>query len=535
MKLTIANKLYFGFGFVAMIILILVVFNFSNLNKLKTLEDISAQRAADAVLVQEAAGMSAQAYGVIADAIINRDLALNAREWEEVYSEMVSDMEAIGKLVDTPEELKWAAAAKEMVNEYNEDYQTVVRLVQADDMKRIKETDAEIDAMKVEFERLLGKISTSLTAEMVEASEEFDREAGQAKTISTILAIVALSASVLLAVFITRSIVSGIKRITDRLKDIAQGEGDLRVRLNITSSDEIGELSKWFDVFVEKIHTVISNVKASAKQVATAGGEISAASEEMAAGAEEQQAQLSEVATSIEEMSAMILETSNNAAQTQNNAKEANMAAVKGSGTVNQTIAGIEGIASIVESAALQIGALKTRSQEIADVIQVIDDISDPTNLLALNANIEAARAGDAGRGFAVVADEVRKLAERTVGATADIEAKIKQIQNDVNSSVEAMEKITEQSKSGQKLAGEAGAALGEISGSIDQVNAAISQIASAAIEQSAGVEEISKNVESVSTVSKQSASGAQELAASSEQLNREVQSLDKLMDQFKV
>jgi len=350
--------------------------------------------------------------------------------------------------------------------------------------------------------------------------------------------ITVLFAALIIAVaafFISKTITDPIKKVVALIKDIATGEGDLTVRLALDSKDELGELAKWFDTFVEKLQGIISKVKQSAKEVATAGSEISAASEQMAAGAEEQQAQLSEVATSIEEMSAMILETSNNAAQTQNNANEANIAAVKGSGTVNQTISGIEGIASIVDAASKQIGALKLRSQEIADVIQVIDDISDQTNLLALNANIEAARAGDAGRGFAVVADEVRKLAERTVGATADIEAKIKQIQNDVNSSVEAMEKITEQSKSGQKLAGEAGTALGEISGSIDQVNAAISQIASAAIEQSAGVEEISKNVESVSTVSKQSASGAQELAASSEQLNREVQGLDKLMDQFKV
>ncbi len=335
------------------------------------------------------------------------------------------------------------------------------------------------------------------------------------------------------AFFISKTITNPIKKVVAMVKDIATGDGDLTVRLGINSQDELGELATWFDTFVEKLQTIIAQVKSSAKEVAAAGNEISAASEQMAAGAEEQQAQLSEVATSIEEMSAMILETSNNAEGTQSSASEANIAAEKGRGTVDQTIAGIEGIATIVDTASQQISTLKVRSQEIADVIQVIDDISDQTNLLALNANIEAARAGEAGRGFAVVADEVRKLAERTVGATADIEEKIKQIQADVNTSVDAMEQITEQSVKGQTMAGEAGQALEEISGSIEQVNGAITQIASAAIEQSAGVEEISKNIESVSTVSKQSASGAQELAASSEQLNREVQALDKLMDQF--
>jgi len=335
--------------------------------------------------------------------------------------------------------------------------------------------------------------------------------------------------------FIARLIAAPLANIVAILKDISQGEGDLTVRLDVDSSDEIGELSKWFNTFVEKIQTIIASVQQSADQVSQASNEIAASAEQMAAGSEEQQAQLSEVATSIEEMSAIILETSNNTEETQKNADEANNAAGTGRSTVSETVTGIEQIVSVVGAATDQISTLKSRSEEIGSVIQVIDEIADQTNLLALNANIEAARAGDAGRGFAVVADEVRKLAERTVTATADITAKIAEIQNDVNTSVDVMGDISEQSRKGQELASQSGNALENISEAIDGVTGAITQIASAAIEQSAGVEEISKNIGSVSTVSKEAASSAQELAAASEGLNREVQDLKSRVDQFKV
>ncbi len=353
------------------------------------------------------------------------------------------------------------------------------------------------------------------------------------KMVFVMLVMIAIVAGLIF--LIARLIAAPLAKIVAILKDISQGEGDLTVRLDVDSNDETGELSKWFNTFVEKIQTIIARVQKSADQVLNTSQEIASAAEQMAAGSEEQQAQLAEVATSIEEMSAMILETSNNTEATQKNAGEANEAAGTGRSTVTETVAGIEQIVTVVEAATNQITALKSRSEEIGSVTQVIDDIADQTNLLALNANIEAARAGDAGRGFAVVADEVRKLAERTVTATADITAKIAEIQNDVNSSVEAMGKISEQSRSGRELASQSGMALENISNAIDGVTGAITQIASAAIEQSAGVEEISKNIESVSTVSKEAASGAQELAASSEGLNQEVKELKAQVDQFKV
>lgn len=380
-------------------------------------------------------------------------------------------------------------------------------------------------------ESLIKTQTDELNAAMVAVGDATSQS--QSASISSLLVLLVLVAGG--SFFLIRSINQPIGQLLEKLQEVARGEGDLTTRLPVTSKDELGQVASEFNAFMDKLHAIIKSIKNSSDVVATASTQISSASEQMAAGAEEQQAQLSEVATSVEEMSAMILETSNSTEATQTGAQEANDAAGRGQEKVSLTINGIEGIASIVSNAASQIGTLKQRSEEIGEVIQVIDDIADQTNLLALNANIEAARAGDAGRGFAVVADEVRKLAERTVTATGDISSKINEIQTDVASSVDAMGSITEKSQEGQTLASDSGSSLQEISAAIDQVNSAIQQIASAAVEQSAGVEEISKNIEGVSTVSKQSATSAQELATGADQLNREVQSLEAQIGKFKV
>jgi methyl-accepting chemotaxis protein len=339
----------------------------------------------------------------------------------------------------------------------------------------------------------------------------------------------------LILYFTTNSIIKVIQTITHRLQDIAQGEGDLTRRIDYNKHDEMGELVKWFNLFVEKIQKLMQTVTSVANQVKVASNEISTASEELASGSEEQQSQLSEIATSIEEMSAMILETSRNTNETQNNAQQADKAALEGSNTVAETISGIDNVVQITQSAVHQIAKLEERSREIGEVIQVIDDIADQTNLLALNANIEAARAGEAGRGFAVVADEVRKLAERTVRATAEIGEKIKQIQTEVTSSVEAMNQVANISGDSQKIAAKARTALDNIRNLVSNVTQAVTQIATATDQQSSGAEEISKNIESVSSVAKQAAARAQELASSAEELDHEIKNLKDLIGQFKV
>ncbi|MFH1851623.1 MAG: methyl-accepting chemotaxis protein [Candidatus Neomarinimicrobiota bacterium] len=351
--------------------------------------------------------------------------------------------------------------------------------------------------------------------------------------------IVSLLVSVCLAMLINtlliRATINPIEKLIVMIRDIAEGEGDLTRRLEINSRDELGVLSKWFNVFVEKVHNIVKQVRESAAQVASASQEISASSEQLASGAEEQQSQTSEVATSVEEMAATIMESSNNSNRALDSARQAAQDADQGGSVVQQTIAGMGRISTAVRTSAAKIEELGQHSEAIGKIVSVIDDIADQTNLLALNANIEAARAGEQGRGFAVVADEVRVLAERTTKATAEIAEMIKGIQSGTHNAVQAMNEGIEEVDQGVDLVGKAGQSLEQIIAVVNLVQEAINQIAVSAEEQSAGAEEISANVEGISTVTKQSANSAQQVASAAEQLSRETETLNTLVNQFKI
>ena len=286
---------------------------------------------------------------------------------------------------------------------------------------------------------------------------------------------------------------------------------------------------------IVSLSNVIGQVAGSSSELSSSASQISSSTEEMAAGAQEQSSQTTEIAGAIEEMTATIIETTTNASNAANSSKEAGSKAKVGASKVEETKQGMHDIVASAQGTAAIISSLANKTDQIGEIAQVIDDIADQTNLLALNAAIEAARAGEQGRGFAVVADEVRKLAERTTKATKEIAETIKDIQREAKEADESMQVAGKVVGRGQQLTEEVALSLGEILEGSQNVVDIISQVASASEQQSVAAEQISRNVESISSVANESASGIQQIARASEDLNRLTENLQELVSHFKL
>jgi len=332
---------------------------------------------------------------------------------------------------------------------------------------------------------------------------------------------------------IFKSITNGIIQLRDAAKLAATG--NLNVHVNHQSTDEVGELTQSFVQMVDNIKGLMNEVREATAAVASASSEISASTEELAAGSHEQSTQTSEVAAAIEQMTRTLEQGSAGIQKAAQTAQQAGENAQQGGKVVDDTILGMRRISDVVNQSAEQVKVLGTSSDKIGEIIGVIDDIADQTNLLALNAAIEAARAGEQGRGFAVVADEVRKLAERTSKATKEIAVMIRQIQSDTGQAVTSMKKGTEEVSTGITMAEQAGTMLRNIVTNAKSVAEMIQEIASASREQTTTANQISKNVDSISSVTQESASGTQQIARTAEDLNRLTENLQNLIDKFDV
>ncbi len=348
------------------------------------------------------------------------------------------------------------------------------------------------------------------------------------------LLVTMVGAGIGISFFLANMVGGGIVRMQKTVKDIEQ-QGDLTRRVDVHSNDEVGQLAGAFNRLVENMANIISEVKTEADLVANSAAQMQVVTEQTSSGAQQQSDEIHQVASAMNEMAATVSEVASGAESASSFADEGNKEATNGSRVVKATVAAISELAGDVQRSAAVIDKLRNDSENISAVLDVIKNIADQTNLLALNAAIEAARAGEQGRGFAVVADEVRCLAQRTQESTKEIEDLIGNLQDGSRQAVDVMEQSREKAEDTVKQAEVAGNSLDSITQSVSNIVNMNMQIASAAEEQSATAEEINRNITNIQAVAEQTASGAEEMAVSSNSLSELSEGLKVLVSRFKV
>jgi len=349
-----------------------------------------------------------------------------------------------------------------------------------------------------------------------------------------IVAGIAIALGLLVAALVASGIVRPIRVAVDAMRDIAAGEGDLTRRLEEHGRNEVAELGQAFNQFAEKVRRLVSEVAGSTSQVAAAAEEMSAITDEFNRDVAQQRHEIEQVATAMNEMTATVQDVARNAAQAAASAQAADREAQQGQQVVHETVSSIESVSVEVEHTASAIQRLEADSQSISAVLEVIRGVAEQTNLLALNAAIEAARAGEQGRGFAVVADEVRTLASRTQQSTLEIQQVIEQLQSGARNAAEVMHRGRAQVDSSVLQAQQAGSSLTSITIAVASISDMNTQIASAAEQQSAVSDEISQNVVNINQVADRVTESASQTAQASSQLAHLAAGLQSLVGQFK-
>jgi len=340
--------------------------------------------------------------------------------------------------------------------------------------------------------------------------------------------------SMIIAYVIIKSILNPIRNLNNIIIEI-ESRSDLSHRIEIKNNDEIAKMAHAFNNMLDKFQAFVQQVNSSSAQLTAAAEQVSSIANQSTAQVQSQLTETDQVATAMNEMAATVQEVARNATDAATAATNADSEATSGRDVVQHATTTIKQLAIDVDNAAVVIRELDEHSDSIGAVLDVIRGIAEQTNLLALNAAIEAARAGEQGRGFAVVADEVRTLASRTQESTEEINAMIEKLQSGAKSAVHAMEKGRLKAQEGAQQAGEAVTSLQAITSAVSIINDMNTQIAGAAVQQNAVTEEMNRNITNISQISLQTSEGAANTEQASNELARLSGDLHQLVAQFKI
>ena len=536
--LNIAPRAFIGFAFIAVLVVLLGVFAVNRMTQMRqSSQDMSANQLPSmthlGTITENVLRMRILSFRVL----VNREpAALQEAETRiGVLADKVKTAQA--KYATLPAGPEEAALYKTFGVTLDNYLKAQAEMVALSKQGKVDEMRALIHSRIKDGTDQMGEQLNKLIAINAADAKQADEDAGQsyegAITGVVAVSVVAALLTVLLAWLLTRSIVTPLRKAVEVAETIAAG--NLSKTIEDDGKDEPARLLSALSTMQASLRQTIQHIAGSATQLASAAEELSAVTEEASRGLQQQNNEIDQAATAVNEMTAAVEEVARNAVSTSEASGQSNQAAREGRDRVMETVGAIQTMTQDVQNTSAMIEGLAAQGRDIGKVLDVIRAIAEQTNLLALNAAIEAARAGEAGRGFAVVADEVRALAHRTAQSTQEIEKMVAGIQNGTGEAVQSMQQSNQRSQTTLEMARAAGASLEQITASISLINERNLVIASASEEQAQVSREVDRNLVNIRDLATQSAAGANQTSAASHELSRLAVDLNGMVARFVV
>ena len=537
-NMNIAPRAFLGFSIIGVLMIILGVFALMQMSKINDATEVMATNSMPSIkaldkLTEASIRLRVLSYRLM----LNRDADTQQKTIEllAMRNRQIDDARAVYiKLISAPDEQATYDQYVKLLNDYRQLEERMKSLSSANKLDELTALlNADLQTNSDQMNVVLGKLIEINTQQLNNTNSQASQQYSTAFTMVVTLLIIATALTLLFAWLLTNSITRPIASALNAAEEIA--EGDLTRTIHVDGTDEAGRLLAAMLKMQSKLRDTLQRISGSATQLASAAEELNAVTDESARGLSQQNNEIEQAATAVNEMTSAVEEVARNAVSTSEASKNATTSASDGRDLVQETVSAIERMSGDVQGTATLIGNLAEESRDIGKVLDVIRGLADQTNLLALNAAIEAARAGEAGRGFAVVADEVRALAHRTQQSTSEIERMIGSIQGGTEQAVNSMRSSTERAESTLSIAKGAGLALDTINSAVVEINERNLVIASAAEEQAQVAREVDRNLVNIRDLSTQSATGANQTSAASNELSRLAVDLNGMVARFRL